>query len=294
VINTVSIYSASFLPLLQAANIPAIGGAPLTGPDFTNPDNFPGTGGDPLDYGGAGYVAAKSGCKSAGVIVDTVAAAGGGAAALKTGFVAGGGPAVKTAVMAADSAPDFSAPVSQIVSSGVDCLLLSQTPQAVVKIVGAVRQSSKPAMRIYTIAAAFPQALASSLGKAANGVVVTESFAIPTAAGTPKFWADMTKYAPSAVKSSESLQAWTGVQIIKDVAASAKAYDNTSLLAAIKKASSVTVEGLPGTLNFTTPAGNPAYARIFAKHDFVYELRNGQFTPLFGGKPQDVSVVLSK
>jgi ABC-type branched-subunit amino acid transport system substrate-binding protein len=292
VINTTSLFGASFMPLLQAGQVPAIGGTPLTSADFTSPISFPASGGNPLDYGGSGYVAAKTGCKTAGIIRDTAAATDETQKALQNGFTAGGGAPITTVIKQVGTSPDFSGPVSQIVSSGVDCLLIGEQPQAVVKIVAAVRQSSKPNLPIYTLAVAFPQALVTSLGKAANGVIVSDSIAIPSQSGTPTFWADMTKYGGGAAKSGQALLAWIGVQIVKDVATSAKAYDHAAMLTAANKASNITVEGLASTLNFSEPNPNSTYTRIFANSNYAYKVVNGSFTPLFGGKPQNVSAAL--
>jgi ABC-type branched-subunit amino acid transport system substrate-binding protein len=292
VINTTTLYAASFLPLLEAGNVPAVGSAPLTDPDFTSAVSFPIAGGNPLDYGGVGFFAAKNGCKTAGIIRDTAASVDATTQGIKKGFVAGGGNPVTTVVKQAGTAPDFSAPVSQVVSANVQCLLLAEQPAAIAKIVETVRQSAKPTLGIYTLAAAFPQVLVSSLGKAADGVVVSSSVAIPSQSVTPTFWADMTKYAPKAEKSGQALLAWDGVQVIKEVASAAKAYDHTSLLAALGKATNVTAEGLAAPLDFAKPNTNKAFARIFASADYAYVVKNGTFSALFGGKPSDVSSVL--
>jgi hypothetical protein len=106
------------------------------------------------------------------------------------------------------------------------------------------------------------------------------------------FWSDMTKYAPSAAKSGQALLAWAAVQIIKQVAIGAQAYTSTALLAALQKPASVTVEGLAGLLNLTAPATNPDFARVFARYNYAYKIAGTRFTPMFSGKPQDVSAVL--
>jgi len=291
VINPTTLYAASFMPLLEAGKVPALS-APLTGPDFTSPVSFPIAGGNPLDYGGVGFIAAKNGCMTGGVIRDTKAAVDQSTAAIVKGFAAGGGTPVSTVVKAAGDSADFSAPVSQIVSSNVKCLLLAEPPAALAKIVGAVRQSAKATMPIYTLGAAFPQILVKSLGKAADGVMLADSVAIPSQSTTPTFWADMTKYAPNAEKSGQALLAWAAVQTVKQVAASANAYDHASLLAALSNASNITVEGLAQSLNFSTPNSNKDVARIFATSDFGYVVKDGQYSPLFDGKPLDVSAVL--
>jgi ABC-type branched-subunit amino acid transport system substrate-binding protein len=143
-----------------------------------------------------------------------------------------------------------------------------------------------------TLAAAFPQALVTSLGKAANGVTLTESFAIPSATATPTFWADMQKYQPSAARSSQALLGWIEVNLVKQVAAQAKAYDHQSLLAALKQTASVDIEGMGGPVNFTQPNADSSISRIFAHYDFVYKVEGGVFTPQDGGKGVNVSSVL--
>ncbi|MGC9537414.1 ABC transporter substrate-binding protein [Streptomyces sp. UG1] len=73
VVNPASLYATSFMPLLEAGKVPAVGGTPLTSPDFTSKVSFPIPGGNPLDYGGVGYAAARNGCKTAGMLRDTAA-----------------------------------------------------------------------------------------------------------------------------------------------------------------------------------------------------------------------------
>ncbi|MGC9537413.1 hypothetical protein [Streptomyces sp. UG1] len=52
------------------------------------------------------------------------------------------------------------------------------------------------------------------------------------------------------------------------------------------------VEGLAGPIDFTRPDENPDVARVFAKGNYAYTIRDGAYTPLFGGKPVDVSAAL--
>jgi len=291
VISTTELYSASILPLLEAAKIPAVGSAPLTGPDFTSPVSFPVSGGNPLDYGGIGFTAGRTGCKKAGVIRDVAGATDESFTAMSRGAKAAG-VAITTTVKQAGTSPDFSSPVSQIVSSGAECLLIAEQPAAVAKIVAAVRQSAKPTLPTYTAAVALPQALVHSLGAAADGVIVNGSSALPSATATPAFWADMTKYRPKAARSTSSFLAWAGVQIVKDVAGPAKAFSGPSLLAALNRASAVTVQGLPQVLNYSKPATGTEFPRLFATSNYTWKINKEAYEPLFDGKPLNVSAVL--
>jgi branched-chain amino acid transport system substrate-binding protein len=291
VISTTELYSASTLPLLEAAKIPAVGANPLTQPDFTSPVSFPIGGGNPLDFGGIGFVAGRTGCKTAGIIRDTAAAVDESVASMNRGAKAGG-TTVSTTVKLAGTSPDFSSPVSQIVSSGVDCLLIAEQPQAVAKIVGAVRQSAKPTLPIYTAAVAFPPALVKALGPAADGVTVNGSVELPSETATPDFWADMTRYRPQAERTTASYLAWAAVQIIKDVAGPTNATTGPALLAALNKASAVNVPGLPQVLNYSKPASDTQFPRVFATSNYAWKIKGGKYDPLFDGKPQNISAVL--
>jgi len=291
VIMTTELYSASILPLLQAAKIPAVGATPLTTPDFTSSVSFPISGGNPLDYGGIGFTAGKTGCKKAGIIQDVAAATNESSAAITRGARAAG-VTIATTVKAAGTSPDFSSPVSQVVTSGVDCLLVAEQPTAIAKIVGAVRQSAKPTLPVYTAAVAFPSALVKALGVAANGVIVNSSVQQPSATSTPLFWADMTKYRPKAERSVSSYLAWAGVQIVKDVAGPAGATTGPSLLAALGKASNIDVQGLAQPLDYSKPPTGTQFPRVFATSNFAWKINNGGYNPLFDGKAINVAAVL--
>jgi len=290
VLNGVSLYAASYMPLLEAASVPAVGGSPLTPPDFTSPMSFPTNGGNPLDYGGAGYFSGKTGCKSTVLIRDTAAAVEETTKAMTTGAQLSGAP-VQAVIKQAGTSTDFSAPVSQAVATNADCMLLAEQPAAVAKIVGSVRQSSKPTMPIYTNVAGFPAVLAKSLGPAANGVRVNSSQPLPTPQATPTFLADMQKYSPNAPVSTQSLLGWAGVQVIKQVGAKADGTDHTAILKALQSSTAVTIEGYPQTFNFSQPRAGQ-YPRIFATSNYGWEYRDGDYQPEFDGKPVDVSAVL--
>jgi ABC-type branched-subunit amino acid transport system substrate-binding protein len=291
VIMTTELYSASVLPLLESAKIPAVGSVPLTAPDFTSPVSFPLSGGNPVDYGGIGYSAGKTGCKTAAIIRDTASSVDESVAAMTRGAKAAG-LTLKVTVKSAGTSADFASPVSQVVSSGAECLLLAEQPTAIAKIVGAVRQSAKPAMPIYTAAVALPPALVKALGAAANGVIVDESVQLPNASVTPKFWADMTKYRPSAPRTTSSYQSWAAVQIVKAVAGPAKAFTGPDLMSALTKANAVTVEGLAQTLNYSKPRTGTSFPRIFNTSIFAWKINKGSYQPLFNGKAQEISSVL--
>ena len=292
VLNPTSLYSASFMPLLEAGKIPAFGSTPLTEPDYTSSVSFPISGGNVLDYGGSGMVAAEQGCKSAGIISDTTAGALNAARFQKKGYEVAGGKTITTHVKTLATSPDFAATVSQITSSGVDCILLAQTPDAIGKVLNALAQSNKPDMRVFTNASSAPPALIKSLGNAAKNLTINGSVAIPTETTTPTFWADMTKYAPKFQKTSTSGLAWAGVQILAKVAGDAKAYDRESLMTALNNTTDAHAETLAGPLDFSKPRTDTDSPRIFASENWIYHVENAVYVPSNDHKPVDVTKVM--
>ena len=292
VINPSSSYSASFMPLLEAGRIPALGSSPLTEPDFTSSVSFPIAGGNVLDYGGSGYVTAEQGCKSAGIISDTTDGALNAARFQKKGYEAAGGKPITTHVKIVATAPDFAATVSQVTGSGVDCILLAQPPDAIGKVLKALAQSNKPDMRVFTVGTAAPPALIKSLGNAAKNLTVSASVAIPTEATTPAFWADMNKYSPKSEKDGVSALSWAGVKILAQVAGDAKAYDRESLMTALNNTTDAHAETLAGPLDFSKPRSDTDTPRIFASENWIYHVENGVYVPTNDHKPVDVTNVL--
>jgi ABC-type branched-subunit amino acid transport system substrate-binding protein len=68
VIGSYSQFGDSFMPPLEAARIPYIGGYGLSGPEFTSPISYPVSGGTPALIAGSGRQLVAAGCRTVAVI----------------------------------------------------------------------------------------------------------------------------------------------------------------------------------------------------------------------------------
>ncbi|MFE0461360.1 ABC transporter substrate-binding protein [Kitasatospora sp. NPDC058965] len=68
VIGSYSQFGDSFMPVLEAARIPYIGGYGLSGPEFTSPLSYPVAGGTPALIAGSGRQLVAAGCRTVAVI----------------------------------------------------------------------------------------------------------------------------------------------------------------------------------------------------------------------------------
>ncbi|MGK4584192.1 ABC transporter substrate-binding protein [Kitasatospora sp. HPMI-4] len=68
VIGSYSQYGDSFMPVLENARIPYLGGFGLSGADFSSPDSYPVAGGTPTLVAGSGRQLAAAGCRNIALI----------------------------------------------------------------------------------------------------------------------------------------------------------------------------------------------------------------------------------
>jgi len=68
VIGSYSQYGDSFMPALESAGIPYIGGYGLSGPEFSSPLSYPVAGGTPTLIAGSGRQLAAAGCRTVAVV----------------------------------------------------------------------------------------------------------------------------------------------------------------------------------------------------------------------------------
>ncbi|GAA1145727.1 ABC transporter substrate-binding protein [Kitasatospora gansuensis] len=68
VVGSYSQYGETFMPALEAAGIPYIGGYGLSTPEFSSPFSYPVSGGTPALIAGSGQQLVEAGCKSVAVI----------------------------------------------------------------------------------------------------------------------------------------------------------------------------------------------------------------------------------
>ncbi|MFI5673624.1 ABC transporter substrate-binding protein [Streptomyces cellulosae] len=119
VVGSYSLAGDRYMPILQKAGIPYIGGTGVSAAEFSNPLSFPVNGGTPVIFAAHGRQLVQSGCKKITGVRYDVAAAAVVSQFLTVGAVsAGGAPAkdLKVPLTATDLAPQVAA------TKGSDCV----------------------------------------------------------------------------------------------------------------------------------------------------------------------------
>ncbi|CAM5711729.1 Leucine-binding protein domain-containing protein OS=Streptomyces alboniger OX=132473 GN=CP975_15300 PE=3 SV=1 [Streptomyces alboniger] len=120
VVGSYSLAGDRYMPILQKAGIPYIGGTGVSAAEFSNPLSFPVNGGTPVVFAAHGRQLVQSGCKKISGVRYDVAAAAVVSQFLTLGAVSAGAPApkdIKVPLTASDLAPQVAA-----ATKGSDCV----------------------------------------------------------------------------------------------------------------------------------------------------------------------------
>jgi ABC-type branched-subunit amino acid transport system substrate-binding protein len=207
--------SGSPFELAQAADLASIGTQGEIVTEFTSPDVFPLSSGDPGWVYGAMSDLVKGGARRIAVLGNATgsyeAVRGYALAALKQAGL------TPVNVVEADptSDPTFSAAAAKVVSGNIDGLYLAVSPANVPLAVRAVRAAGYTGP-IASIAAAFTPPIIKALGTEGNGIELSGSVAFPSETGNSavaSYLADMAKYQPQGTIDQESETAWAGMML---------------------------------------------------------------------------------
>lgn len=165
---------AAMIPILQAANIPLLGDAPLLPAEFASSVVFQIGLDGATGFIGSGQAAVQDGCKKIVTLVENIESAKGAEGLIKLGVLANGGNYLSP-VIAPKDAPDFAPSVSQVTSSGADCVELILQPPNTPKVLGALAQS-RSGVKIYTVDTVAPPQLLAAVGAAGDGIHANEGF----------------------------------------------------------------------------------------------------------------------
>jgi ABC-type branched-subunit amino acid transport system substrate-binding protein len=207
--------SGSPFELAQAADLASIGTQGQIVTEFTSPDVFPLSSGDPGWVYGAMSDLVKGGARRIAVLGNAVgsyeAVRGYALAALKQAGL------TPVSVVEADptSDPTFSAAAAKVVSSDPDGLYLGASPANVPLAVRALRAAGYTGP-IASLAAAFSPPIIKALGTEGNGIELAGNVAFPSETSNPgvaAYLADMAKYQPNGTIDQLSETAWAGMML---------------------------------------------------------------------------------
>jgi branched-chain amino acid transport system substrate-binding protein len=240
--------SGSPYELAQAADLASIGTQGQIVTEFTSPDVFPLSSGDPGWVYGAMSDLVKGGARRIAVLGNATgsyqAVRGYALAALKQAGL------TPVNVVEADpgSDPTFSAAAAKVVSGNIDGLYLAVSPANAPIAVRAVRAADYTGP-IASIAAAFTPPIVKALGSQGNGLELSGSVAFPSETGNPAvaaYLADMAKYQPQGTIDQESETSWAAMMLFAKVMKGQTNFTASHVLSLMKNISAPISLGVAG------------------------------------------------
>ncbi|MER6831369.1 ABC transporter substrate-binding protein [Streptosporangium sp. NPDC000563] len=278
VIGGLSVGGSGMVPVLEQAGIPLLS-HPINPLEFTSKTSWPIPGGTPVSFSGAAIGLVKTyGCKKVDAITQSLPSS-----IASADFADAGlrslGMKLNAKIAVPTTNADYGPPVAQVVSNGADCVVLALPPGEAGKAIAALGAGA-PGVKTGLAAASLTQALIDQIGKAAEDVLLSDSF-LPVnsnEAGMVAFRDAMKKYKPDATPTSAGVVVWSAVAAVKAAAESVQGtVDAASVQEALGRLSSVDT-GVGPALNLTTPLGLKDFDRILNTNVVTYTVKNGTYS----------------
>lgn len=258
-------FGAQTLPVLAAAGIADVDEPAVVPTDWTSPNVFPLDPGEPAQYAAVALALKQQGCTKVGSLQLPVASGAAAAGDLGTALSKIGATLVLN-VKTAMSEPTYAPQVAQLISAGAQCVVPIILPTEVSKLISAISQSGKK-LPIGGVTAAFNQQLLTSLGAAADGIILAGGNYLPTDTEIPAvrdMISAMKKYTPGTPPTDTyATSAWGAATLVF-----------SSVLPAIK--GDITASSVMTALNATKDATVGTYA----PYTFAQSAPNSQFPRL--------------
>jgi ABC-type branched-subunit amino acid transport system substrate-binding protein len=281
VLGSYSVQSTSFLPILEAGNIPYVGADATNSLEGNSKVSFPLESQYQL-YASMGYAAGfDKTCQAAGIITEDYGAS------TKVedeyaakGFAAasGGGKVVKI-VDTGQGAADYAPAVASMLSAGAKCIISPMPPSELPKVMASVHQSSAPKTPVSVTAASLPASVQKQLGSAANGMMVGSAAYSTGASGNADIDAVISEIHaldPKADINSFSIEGYAAVQILAHAMESVQGdVDASSTLAAMQKIDAFETKIEP-PYSTTKPGPLKGLPRIYGMGVVVYKIADGK------------------
>jgi ABC-type branched-subunit amino acid transport system substrate-binding protein len=285
-------YGSLVYPELAAADIPNIGDFPASNADLTNNDSWVALGDAESQYAGAAYGLAKqTGCKKMGLLTDDVPSVQAYEPYWHDGAAMAGATVGKSTVVPA-TAVDMAPYVADQEAKNVQCIGLNMpdAPAAITAVDSSGKKVPVAAIGV-AILAGLP-----TLGKAANGVIISTPILPPTltpAASAPPmaklFASEMKKYEPgkpgNATQLSFGIQGWEAYQMLVAAAKGLPDLNSKALIASLNKLD--WKPGISGEADYAKPGPVPALPRLRNTYMWIGTAENGKFVLT---TPQPVNV----
>jgi hypothetical protein len=195
-----------------------------------------------------------------------------------------GCPNLTKTVEVPETATDLS---SEVVAAaqGADAVVLAVAPNQAISAFK-VRQQLNIKAPFITNGGTMVQSTIQAAGSSANGVLVETQAYLPPASdttsapGAAQFRAEMAAIGDSSLVDGWSQGTWITMDLLQTAAQGLTTVSRASLLASLSKISSFNAGGQIPTVNFTKPAPDPAFPRLFNNEWAPAVIQNGQVVAL--------------
>jgi ABC-type branched-subunit amino acid transport system substrate-binding protein len=292
VVGSYSTHASAYLPVLEAAGIPYLGGAPLSDDDLTSPVAFPITGGPALMVAGAARLAAIQGCHRVSLVRQDVVQVPMLERYAQAGLATGG--ATMTSVTDLPSGP---APVDGEVAGatdGSDCIVLATGEEGTQRFLAAYQRRGAT-QQLYIVGGGQSVGVATQFPDIAPRTFLTDSVA-PAANGVWQRYRDAVAESPRAaqidVAGTVQRQTWAAFEVFLQVARQLTTFDAPAMTAGLRDSAAVDTGGLVPALNFTSANRLPGLGRLFNPTVTYQRFDEGRYAELHPGF-EDLSSVLA-
>jgi hypothetical protein len=291
VVGSYSAFARAYLPPLEVAGIPYLGGAPISPEDLTSPVAFPITGGSPLLVAGAARLAAMQGCRRVSLVQQE-------AAGPTLEQYARAGLATSGAVLTSvTEVPSVPRPLADQVSSATkdsDCVVLATSDQGTQRFLAAYQQQGAT-QQLYTLGIGQTDSMAAQFPEISPHTFRTDSMA-PLVNGAWRRYREALARFPRGtdidIGGTAQRRTWAAFEVFLQVARQLTRFDSPAMMASLRGSTAVDTGGLVPALNFTRENGLPGMARLFNTTLTYQRFEDGRFIELRPGF-QDLSAVLA-
>lgn len=292
VVGSYSTHASAYMPVLEAAGIPYLGGAALSDEDLTSPVAFPITGGPSLMVAGAARLAAMQGCRRVSLVrQDTVQVP------LLERYAQAGlatGGATMTSVTEIPSGPVSVDDEVTTATRGSDCIVMATGEEGTQRFIAAYQQRDAT-QQLYIVGGGQSAGVAAQFPDIAPRTFLTDSVA-PAANGAWQRYRDAVARSPRPAQidatGTVQRQTWAAFEVFLQVSRQLTSFDAPAVVASLRDSTAVDTGGLVPALDFTAAAKPRGTRRLFNPTVTYQRFEDGRYTELRPGF-EDLSSVLA-
>jgi ABC-type branched-subunit amino acid transport system substrate-binding protein len=271
-------FSLGINPILAQNGIPQVGPYPFNKEDYTQPNEFPVSGGSVSAGAVVKQLASENVHKIVPLAVIGAESTSSAVTFMKQTAEKTPGMEILPTIGLPFPSTELSAEVAKAAATEAEAMLVLALPAQNVQVLQAA-QAAGVTQKLFFSGATFPQALVEQVGSAAEGVYTLSSF-LPVSSETPgmkQFNQDMSEYAPGQELSDVSMNSWAAMQTFAIAAKKAKTIDPSGIMSVMPTLPTIEL-GITAPFSFAKPGPMPGAPRVVNVGTFRGQVKEGVIT----------------